>query len=496
MSCLENSSEQDREVRSHNVAILGSGLIGDHCTMTLTPPHRVQSVPTTRYARSGDVNIAYQAVGSGPPDLVYVPGWVTNVEVMWEDPNLAGFMRRLSSFSRLVTFDKRGVGLSDPVPLGELPGLDARVQDLQAVMDDADVGSATIFGHSAGGTTAIAYAARHPERVERLILFGCYAKRLWSQDYPWAPTPEERAAESKGYEESWADPTRIADFYAPSRAGDAAFIQWLGRWLRLSASPKAAAALNDASTKIDVRDLLADITAPTLLLYRIEDRDVKIEEGRYIASKIPDSRLVELHGADHYFYAGDTEPILQEIEEFVTGYRAGAQPDHVLATVLFTDIVQSTNLASGMGDRRWRDLIARHNAVIRGELARWRGNEVVTTGDGFLATFANPTDAIHCAMRIVEAVQPLGIDIRCGLHTGILEVMEHDVTGLAVNIGARIADLAGAGEVFVSRTVRDLVAGAGFELEDRGEHELKGVPDRWHVFAVIPKYPKQGDTEH
>lgn len=442
-------------------------------------------MPTTKYARSGEVNIAYQIVGSGPPDLVYVPGWVTNVEVMWEDPSLAGFMRRLASFSRLVTFDKRGIGLSDPVPVGGLPGLDERVQDLHAVMDEAGVGGATVFGHSGGGTTAIALAARHPERVERLILFGCYAKRLWSDDYPWAPTAEERAAESKGYEESWADPVKVAEFYAPSRAEDPAFLEWLGRWLRLSASPRAAAELNEASTNIDVRDLLPDIHVPTLLLYRIEDQDVKVEEGRYIASKIPNARLVELHGSDHYFYAGNTEPILREIEEFVTGYRAGAEPDHLLTTVIFTDIVQSTEHAGEMGDRRWRDLIDRHNAIIRSELARWRGHEVVTTGDGFLATFDSPADAIRCAMRMIESVEQLGIKIRCGIHTGVVEVLEHNVTGMTVNIGARIADLAAPGQVFVSRTVKDLVAGIGFHLEDRGEHQLKGIVDRWRVFAVM-----------
>lgn len=446
-------------------------------------------MPTTKYARSGEANIAYQELGSGPPDLVYVPGWVTNVEVMWEDPGLAGFLRRLSSFSRMVTFDKRGIGLSDPVPVGEVPGLDQRVQDLLAVMDDAGVEGATVFGHSEGGTTAIACAAWHPDRIERLILFGSYAKRLRSDDYPWAPTLEERVAESKAFEERWADPSEIASHYAPSRAQDTAYIQWIGRWLRLSASPKAAAALNDASTQIDVREMLGGIRAPTLLLYRIEDRDVHIEEGRYIASRIPNSRLVELHGADHFFYTGDTEPILQEIEEFVTGYRANAEPDRALATVLFTDIVRSTDLASAMGDRRWRDLIDRHNSIIRSELARWRGNEVVTTGDGFLARFASPVDAILCAFRLVKAVEPLGVEIRCGIHTGILEFMEDDVTGLAVNIGARIMDLAGAGEVFVSRTVRDLVTGSGFDFEDRGEHELKGVPDRWNVFEVTPSQP-------
>jgi len=441
-------------------------------------------VPITRYARSGDLNIAYQAVGDGPPDLVYVPGWVTNIEVMWEDPNLARFMRRLSSFSRLITFDKRGIGLSDPVPPGDLPGLGERVDDLQAVMDSAGVETANIFGHSAGGTTAIAYATRFPDRVDRLILFGSYAKRMRSEDYPWAPTLEQRAAESAGYAESWDDPARIADFYAPSRANDSAFVEWLGRWLRLSASPSAAAALNDASTQIDVTDLLGEVQCPTLLLYRVEDRDVKLAEGRYIASKIPDSRLVELHGADHYFYAGDTEPILQEIEEFITGHRTGAEPERVLATVLFTDIVGSTALASSLGDKKWRDLINRHNVLIRAELARWRGNEIVTTGDGFLATFNNPNDAIHCALRSVDSMRSLGIEIRCGIHTGIVEVMEDDVTGLAVNIGARIAAIAHPSEVLVSRTVKDLIAGTEIILEDRGDHQLKGIQEPWGVFAV------------
>ncbi len=442
-------------------------------------------MPTTRYARSGSLNIAYQTIGTGPPDLVYVPGWVTNVEVMWEDPNLARFLRRLSSFSMLTTFDKRGIGLSDPVPLGELPGLAERVADLEAVMDAAGIGRATLFAHSGGGTTAIAFTSRFPQRVERLILFGCYAKRLKSEDYPWAPTAEQRSAESKGYEESWADPVRIAEFYAPSRASDHAFIEWVGRWLRLSASPHAAAALNDASTVIDVTGLLEDIYAPTLLLYRVEDRDVMIEEGRYIASKIPNSTLVELHGADHYFYAGDTEPILEEIEEFVTGFRAGSEPENVLATVLFTDIVGSTDLAASMGDQRWRDLIDRHNSLVRDQFARWRGSEVVTTGDGFLATFDSPAKAINCAVRIIEAVRSLGIQIRCGIHTGILEVMDDDVTGLAVNIGARIAALAKPSEVLISRTVRDLVAGSQVELEDRGVHHLKGIKEDWRLFAVV-----------
>jgi pimeloyl-ACP methyl ester carboxylesterase len=438
----------------------------------------------TRYARSGDVNIAYQVVGGGARDLVYVPGWVTNVEVMWEEPSLARFLRRLASFSGLITFDKRGIGLSDPVPVGELPDLETRVEDVRAVMDAAESEQAILFGHSEGGSTAVLFAAKYPERAERLILFGSYAKRVRSEDYPWAPTWEQRLSQSEGFELSWDDPVRIAEFYAPSRADDEAFIEWMGRWLRLSASPKAAAALNNSSSHIDVRKLLPDIQIPTLLLYRLEDRDVKIEEGRYIASKIPDARLVELHGADHFFYVGDTEPILQEIEEFVTGYRTGSEPERALATVLFTDIVGSTDMVSSLGDQRWRDLIDRHNSVVRAEVAKWRGSEVNTTGDGFLATFDSPAGAIHCAQRITEIVKPLGIEVRCGIHTGELEIMENDVAGLAVHIGARIAGLAGPSEVLVSRTVKDLVAGTGISFESRGLHTLKGIPDEWQVFEV------------
>ncbi|MEX0864632.1 MAG: adenylate/guanylate cyclase domain-containing protein [Acidimicrobiia bacterium] len=437
----------------------------------------------TSYARSGDVNIAYQVTGSGPRDLVYVPGWVSNIEVMWEDPGLARFLRRLASFSRLITFDKRGTGLSDPVTIDELPTLEVRMDDVRAVMDAVGSERATLFGHSEGGNMSILFAATYPERTEGLVLTGSYAKRIWAEDYPWAPTGEVRQGEIEETERSWGNPATI-EFLAPSRAGDPAFRAWLQRYMRLSASPKAAAALLMMNTQFDVRAVLPAIRVPTLLLYRVDDADVRVEEGRYIASQIPHARLIELPGADHFFWAGETEDILYEIEEFVTGHRGSTGADRVLATVLFTDIVGSTEMASTFGDRAWSDLLQRHNAVVRAELSRWRGREIDTAGDGFLATFDGPARAIRCAASIAAAVQPLGIEVRCGLHTGEVEVVGTDVAGLAVHIGARIAALAGPGEVLVSRTVRDLVGGGGFHFTTRGLHTLKGVSEDWEVYAV------------
>lgn len=442
-------------------------------------------MPTTRYARSGDVNIAYQVTGDGPRDLVYVPGWVSNIEVMWDDPSLARFLRRLASFSRLITFDKRGTGLSDPVDIDRLPTLEDRMDDVRAVMDAVGSERATIFGHSEGGSMSAVFAATYPERTDGLILTGCYAKRIRTDDYPWAPTWEERMAEIEQVEHDWPGALKVEDL-APSRAGEEAFIAWLERYSRLSASPRAAAALLRMNSEMDVTSVLPLIRVPTLLLYRRGDRDVDPDEGRFIASKIPGARFVELPGADHFFWAGDdAEGMLDEIEEFVTGHRTSHTPERVLATVLFTDIVSSTERAAAMGDRTWSDLLERHNALVRAELHSWRGTEVNTMGDGFLATFDGPARAIRCARAITEAVRPLGIEVRCGLHTGEVEIVEEDVTGVAVHIAARISSLAGASEVVVSRTVKDLVAGSGFEFQSRGDHALKGIPDRWEIFAVV-----------
>ena len=437
----------------------------------------------TRYARSGDLSIAYQVVGDGPFDLVYVPGWVSNIELMWEEPGYAGFLERLASFSRLIIFDKRGTGLSDPVPLDRLPTLEQRMDDVRAVMDAVGSDRAALLGHSEGGNMCVLFTATYPDRTTALVLVGCYAKRIRSDDYPWAPAADDRERAIEETESKWGSPDMLRAL-APSKAHDDAFERWVGRYLRQSASPKAAAALLRMNTDFDVRVILPTIRVPTLLIYRTDDADVHVEEGRYIAERIPGARFVELPGGDHVMWAGDSAAILDEIEEFLTGVRRGPEPDRVLATVLFTDVVGSTELATRLGDRAWRDLLARHHAAVRRELDRWRGREVDTAGDGFLATFDGPARAIRCAVAAVESVRGLGMQIRAGVHTGEVEVANGDLRGIAVHIGARVSTLAGPNEVLVSRTVADLVAGSGIVLAERGEHELKGVPGTWLVYAV------------
>jgi class 3 adenylate cyclase len=437
----------------------------------------------TRYARSGDVSIAYQVVGDGPFDLVYVPGWVSNVELMWDEPDYAAFLERIASFSRLIIFDKRGTGLSDPVPLDELPTLEQRMDDVRAVMDAVGSDRAALLGHSEGGNMCVLFSATYPDRTTALVLVGCYAKRIRSDDYPWAPAPEDREREIEETETRWGSPDMFREL-VPSKANDEAFERWVGRYLRQSASPKAAAALLRMNTQIDVREVLPAIRVPTILIYRTDDADVQVDEGRYIAERISGARFVEVPGADHSMWTGDATAILDEIEEFLTGVRRGPEPDRVLATVLFTDVVGSTELATRLGDRAWRDLLGRHHAAVRRELDRWRGRVVDTAGDGFLATFDGPARAIRCAVAAVDAVRGLGMEIRAGVHTGEVEVSNGDLRGIAVHIGSRVAGLAGPGEVLVSRTVADLVAGSGIVLAERGEHELKGVSGTWLVYAV------------
>jgi pimeloyl-ACP methyl ester carboxylesterase len=441
------------------------------------------NVPETRYASSDGVNIAYQVVGSGPFDLVYVPGWVSNIEVMWEEPRLAAFLERLASFSRLILFDKRGTGLSDAVSDDHLPTLERRMDDVRAVMDAAGSERAALLGHSEGGNMCIVFSASFPERTSALVLLGSYAKRSRSDDYPWAPDPADREHEIQEAERTWGQ-ADFAPTLAPSLAEDEAFRSWFKRYLRLSASPRAAAALLRMNTTIDTRAVLPAIRVPTLCIYRTDDPDVKVDEGRFIASKVPGARFVELPGADHLMWAGDASAILDEVEGFLTGVRRGPEPDRVLTTVLFTDIVGSTERAAALGDRAWSELVGRHHAAIRRELDRSRGREVDTAGDGFLAMFDGPARAVRCAVAARESVAELGLEIRAGVHTGEVERAGTGIRGLAVHVGARIAGSAAAGEVLVSRTVKDLVSGSGIVFEDRGEHELKGVPEPWQLFAV------------
>jgi class 3 adenylate cyclase len=439
--------------------------------------------PTTRYARSGTVNIAYQVVGDGPRDLVYVGGWVTHLESGWDEPLLARFRRRLASFSRLILFDKRGTGMSDRVPDANLPTLEERMDDVRAVMDAVGSERAALFGHSEGASMATLFAATYPQRTTALVTFGAFACRLRNPEYPWAPTREEREHLYEIIERDWGGDVDMSDL-APSMAHDEGFRRRLSTYVRLSASPGAALALARMNSEIDVRNVLPAIRVPTLILHRTGDRDSNIEEGRYIAARIPDAKFLELPGPDHLPWVGDQGEVVDEIEEFLTGIRPAPEPDRVLATVLFTDIVGSTQRAASLGDHAWRDLLEQHHASVRRELEHFRGQEITTTGDGFLATFDGPARAVRCAVAIRDRLRESGLEVRAGVHTGECERMGDNIGGLAVHIGSRVAGLAGPGEVLASSTVKDLVAGSGIVFEDRGAHPLRGVPGEWRVFRV------------
>jgi pimeloyl-ACP methyl ester carboxylesterase len=441
-------------------------------------------VPETRYARSGDVHIAYQVVGDGPFDLVLVPGWVSHVEEFWNDLDAAYWFRRLASFSRLILFDKRGTGMSDRVPETALPTLEQRMDDVRAVMDAAGSERAALLGFSEGGSMSLLFAATYPERTLALALYATYARRLWAPDHPWGPTAEEREAFHKRVERTWGT-LDIVQERAPSLARDERVARELAGRMRRSASPGAAVTLARMNAQIDVRHILPSVRVPTLVLSRTGDPQGPPGAGRYLAQHIAGARFVELPGDDHLPWVGDRDQIADHIEEFLTGTRHVVEPDRVLATVLFTDIVGSTERAAMLGDRRWRALLGEHHAAVRRELDRFRGREVHTAGDGFLATFDGPARAVRCATAIGQAVMPLGLEVRAGVHTGEIEIMDDDVGGIAVHIGARVAALAGPGEVLVSSTVKDLVAGAGLMFEPRGTHVLKGVPDEWRLFAVV-----------
>ena len=433
--------------------------------------------PVTQYARSGDVHVAYQAFGDGPINLVLVPGFVSNVENYWDQPDFARFLTRLASYARVVTFDKRGTGGSDRV--SELPGLDVRMDDLRAVMDAAGIEQAALLGISEGAPLSILFAATYPHRCRALVLYGSFSRFSY-----WFATDEALAAFFGYVEKAWGTGGSIQKF-APSRANDVAFQRWWGRNERFGASPAAVTALMRMNSQIEIGGVLPAVRVPTLVIHRTGDQVVDVAGGRDVAAKIPGARLAEFPGSDHLFYVGENaDDISDAIEEFLTGARGSAVADRVLATVLFTDIVGSTEKAASLGDRRWRALLDDHHAMVRGILTRFRGHEVKTTGDGFLATFDGPARGVRCARAIADEVRSLGIDIRAGLHTGECEIIGDDVGGIAVHIGARVAALAGAGEVLVSGTVKDLVAGSGLRFGSRGVTPLKGVPGEWQIFAA------------
>ena len=439
------------------------------------------SPPETRYAKSGEVHIAYQVFGQGRFDLVVVPGWTSHIEYAWEDPIFASFLNRLGSFCRVTWFDKRGTGLSDR-DVG-MPTLEQRMDDVRAVMDAAAVRQASIFGISEGGSMSALFAATYPQRVSSLILYGAFARRIWSPDYPWAPTLDERLKWIDSIEKGWGGDVELESL-APSRANDASFKRWFAAYSRQSVSPSAAVALAKMNTHIDIRNVLPSIHVPTLVVHRKGDRDVNVGNGVYLARHIEGARYVELAGDDHVLMGGDTDAIGDQIEEFLTGARPVAQSNRVLSTILFTDIVGSTEKAGEIGDSRWRSLLLAHNDLVRGELTRSRGHEIKTTGDGFVATFDGPGRAISCARAIVQNVESLGIAVRAGLHTGECELVGDDIAGVAVHIAARVAENAGGGEVLVSKTVKDLVSGSGIKFEDKGTYALKGVEGEWQLYAV------------
>ncbi len=443
------------------------------------------AAPKTRYARSGDVNIAYQIVGEGPIDIVYVPGWVSNIETTWEDPHVSRFLERLASFSRLILFDKRGTGLSDRVSIGELPTLEQRMDDVRAVMDAADSQRAALFGASEGGVMCALFGATYPDRTAALLLYGSYAKGTATADYPHG-LGEREAIDVfvEALPEIWDDAGGLLNLWAPSASDDPVSQAAFGRYLRTGASPSAVVALTRMNAAVDIRHVLPVIAVPTLVIHRSEDMIVTVEAGRDLAAKIQGAKYIELPGEDHLWFHGDADAILGEVEEFLTGARAAEIIDRMLATVMFTDIVDSTRKAAALGDRRWRDLLARHDTLMRRALERHRGREVKTLGDGFLATFDGPARAIRCACSARDAMRGLGVEVRAGLHTGECELIGDDLGGIAVNIGARVGSVAGPGEVLVSRTVTDLVAGSGIEFTDRGMHSLKGVPGEWQLYAV------------
>ena len=440
-------------------------------------------LPETRYARLGELHLAYQVIGEGPPDILLLDQWFGHVDAQWDVPPVAALRERLATFGRLIMFDKRGTGLSDPIPTSSLPTLEEFMTDIPAVLDTVGSERAALIANIGGGILAMPFAAAHPDRVSSLILVDCFARFLEAPDFPIGASAEDF---TQGIELAEADSGRgvMIDLFAPSVANDERVRRAWARYERNAATPGSTKAIVRLIYESDVRDILPAIRVPTLVIHRAGAVAFRVEHGHYLAEHIPDAKYVELAGVDNLIWAGDQDAMVAEIQDFVTGMRPVLDPRRVLATVLFTDIVGSTRLAAELGDTRWQGLLAEHNRVVRRQLDRFGGTEIKVVGDGFLATFDGPARAVRCALAIRDDVKQLGLEIRAGLHIGEIEVLADDIAGIAVHIGARVSALGGASEVLVSSTIKDLVVGSGLAFEDRGTHELKGVPGDWRLFAV------------
>ena len=440
--------------------------------------------PKTRYAVNKEgQSVAYQVIGDGPRDIVFIPDWVTNLEVMWEEPTLARFLDRMASIGRLICFDKRGTGVSDPVPLGAIPTWEEWMDDVGTVMDAVGSERAAVFGHGDGGHMALLFAATHPNRTSALVLADSYARRRRAPDYHLGVPPQIAEQLIELVLSTWGTGQAVVRG-APDLARNPSFIEWRGRYERLSMSPGQFRSIYPLTYEMDLRCVLETIRVPTLVLHRVGNVYVHLDNGRYLADHIDGARFVEVPGEDHLFHGGDIEALLGPMREFLTGTNEAPVEDRVLATVLFTDIKGATEHAAQLGDRPWTDLLERHHATVRQQLERYRGREIDTAGDGFFATFDGPARGVRCGLAIRDAVRSLGLEIRAGLHTGECELVGDKVGGIAVHLGARVMSTAQSGEVLVSRTVKDLVAGSGLEFTGRGTHKLKGVTGEWELFSA------------
>jgi class 3 adenylate cyclase/pimeloyl-ACP methyl ester carboxylesterase len=469
----------DLEAQSRTGAGTPIGHAGAHPS-----PIWAAGAPEIRYVKSEDGYVAYQVFGRGPFDVLFIGNWASNIEVMWEHPSMARYLDRLGQFARVICFDKRGAGLSDPVSMGALPTLEHWMDDARIVLDAVGSEETALIGDAEGGPMAMMFAATYPQRTRALVLVNTFARMLRADDYRIG-MPEEAAERLlQIWERAWGTGI-VLELSAPSVADDPEMQHWVGRYMRLSAPPAACTRMYRWVLQVDVRSVLQSIQAPTLILHRAENRHYRVSMGRYLAEHIPGAKYMEFPGADWYPPFVNAQPVLDEIEEFLTGARPVPAQDRILATVLFTDIVGSTDLAARLGDQRWLDLRAAHDGLVRTHLDRYRGREVATTGDGFLATFDGPARAVRCASGIASSVESLGIRIRAGLHSGEVEIQDGQIAGIAVHIAARVMALAGEGHVLVSGTLKDLVVGSTIRFSDRGTHALRGIPGERRLFEVI-----------